>query len=78
MTVCSSRRGWMSVVSGIVLAAGAVGSASAQSLNDLPKELQALYTGTNPVGPSAYDDFKMPAKPWKWCHSESTWAIPGG
>lgn len=38
----------------------------------LPGELKALYDGaTDNLQPSAYDNFKMPAKPWKWCHSES-------
>ncbi len=38
----------------------------------LPGELKALYDGaTDNLQPSAYDTFKMPAKPWKWCHSES-------
>ncbi len=38
----------------------------------LPDELKALYDGaTDNLQPSAYDNFKAPAKPWKWCHSES-------
>lgn len=38
----------------------------------LPDELKALYDGaTDNLQPSAFDNFKMPAKPWKWCHSES-------
>lgn len=50
--------------------------AAAQSIDALPAELKALYTDAIPVGPSAYDDFKMPAKPWKWCHSESYMGNP--
>ncbi|MFO1035305.1 MAG: substrate-binding domain-containing protein [Geminicoccaceae bacterium] len=49
---------------------------AAQSIDALPPELKALYTDSIPVGPSAYDDFKMPAKPWKWCHSESYMGNP--
>jgi ribose transport system substrate-binding protein len=38
----------------------------------LPDELKALYVdASQELMPSAYDDFKMPPKPWKWCHSES-------
>lgn len=41
-------------------------------LATLPDELRALYSGVeSSVQPSAYDGFKMPAKPWKWCYSES-------
>ncbi len=55
---------------------GAAGKASAEGLSDLPENLQSLYTDSIPVGPSAYDDFQMPAKPWKWCHSESYMGNP--
>ena len=38
----------------------------------LPEDLKPLYIGaTSVVLPSAYDNFKAPAAPWKWCHSES-------
>ncbi|MFL5332767.1 MAG: substrate-binding domain-containing protein, partial [Geminicoccaceae bacterium] len=50
--------------------------AKAQSIDTLRPELKALYTSSIPVGPSAFDDFKMPAKPWKWCHSESYMGNP--
>jgi ribose transport system substrate-binding protein len=41
-------------------------------LASLPPELAPLYEGIIiPPKPSAYDNFKMPAKPWHWCHSES-------
>jgi ribose transport system substrate-binding protein len=44
----------------------------AAALATLPPELQALYVGAEKnVQPSAFDGFKMPPKPWKWCHSES-------
>ena len=43
----------------------------AAALATLPPELQGLYVGAEKnVQPSAYDGFKMPPKPWKWCHSE--------
>jgi ribose transport system substrate-binding protein len=38
----------------------------------LPDSLKQLYVGNaDELMPSAYDNFKPPAKPWKWCHSES-------
>src|SRR3712207_5263161 len=61
---------------GLALAALAAAPARAQSVDALPAELKSLYTENIPVGPSAYDDFKMPAKPWKWCHSESYMGNP--
>jgi ribose transport system substrate-binding protein len=61
---------------GVALAVLAGSPAIAQSIDALPPELKALYTENIPVGPSAYDDFKMPAKPWKWCHSESYMGNP--
>lgn len=45
-------------------------------LGALPQNLQALYTDAVEVGPSAYGDFKAPAKPWRWCHSESYMGNP--
>lgn len=60
----------------MALAVLAAVPAFAQSIDALPPELKALYTENIPVGPSAYDDFKMPAKPWKWCHSESYMGNP--
>jgi ribose transport system substrate-binding protein len=52
-------------------------SAGAQAANEslldgLPDNLKSLYEGaTENLQPSAYDNFKMPPPPWKWCHSES-------
>lgn len=38
----------------------------------LPPGLAVLYQGTaSKIQPSAYDGFAPPAKPWRWCHSES-------
>ncbi|MFV0411281.1 MAG: substrate-binding domain-containing protein [Paracoccus sp. (in: a-proteobacteria)] len=45
-------------------------------LGALPADIQALYTDPVEVGPSAYDDFTPPPKPWKWCHSESYMGNP--
>jgi ribose transport system substrate-binding protein len=60
----------MGMVSAAVPGARAAGSADL--LGTLPPALQALYPGAEDhVMPSAYDDFKPPAKPWKWCYSES-------
>lgn len=58
-----------------VLLAGTAAAAHAEepkSFSSLPPELKALYVGVeDTLQPSAYDGFKMPPKPWKWCHSES-------
>jgi ribose transport system substrate-binding protein len=41
-------------------------------VSTLPAQLQALYVDTAAkLQPSAYDNFKTPEGPWKWCHSES-------
>jgi len=56
----------------LLLPATLAHAATPALLDQLPASLQLLYTGeTNLVQPSAYDHFKMPPKPWKWCHSES-------
>src|SRR5215213_324025 len=69
---------YRSLLAGLAAASATLvpGQAKAQSIDALPPELKALYTDTIPVGPSAFDDFKMPAKPWKWCHSESYMGNP--
>lgn len=47
-------------------------AANENLLEGLPDNLKPLYEGaTENLQPSAYDNFKMPAPPWKWCHSES-------
>jgi ribose transport system substrate-binding protein len=47
-------------------------AANENLLEGLPDNLKPLYEGaTDTLQPSAYDNFKMPAAPWKWCHSES-------
>ncbi|WP_159711825.1 substrate-binding domain-containing protein [Geminicoccus flavidas] len=79
MTAHGARRTWLAALgglAGLALVTGMADGAAAQSLADLPEELQALYTDGIPVGPSAYDEFQMPAKPWRWCHSESYMGNP--
>ncbi|GKX36214.1 MAG: ribose ABC transporter substrate-binding protein [Rhizobiaceae bacterium MnEN-MB40S] len=51
---------------------GAASAEAPEAFNTLPPELKALYDGVeDTLQPGAYDGFKMPEKPWKWCHSES-------
>ena len=41
-------------------------------IEGLPPELKAQYDGApQTILPSSLDAFTPPAKPWKWCHSES-------
>ena len=41
-------------------------------IGGFPAELKAQYDGApQKILPSAWDNFAAPAKPWKWCHSES-------
>jgi ribose transport system substrate-binding protein len=62
---------------GLLAALVAGGLQAARAANEdliagLPPELKQLYDGaTANLQPSAYDGFQTPAKPWKWCHSES-------
>ena len=54
------------------LLSGAAQAANEDLLKGLPDNLMSLYEGdTETLQPSAYDNFNMPAPPWKWCHSES-------
>ena len=74
-----TRRDLKGCAVGVTLAAGlfaSVGGAAAVDLppafETLPPEMQVLYEGVEEtVQPAAYDNFALPAKPWKWCHSES-------
>ena len=53
-------------------ASGALAQDVAGTIAGLPPELKAQYDGApQKVLPSAWDNFKPAAKPWKWCHSES-------
>ena len=63
---------WLAFAATAVLgSANAARADGAAALATLPPDLQALYVGVEgSVQASAYDGFKMPAKPWKWCHSE--------
>lgn len=76
----TNRRRRLGAAATIVLLSGlmAPGAALAEepgvpeSFSTLKPDVQALYEGVeNTLKPGAYDDFKAPAKPWKWCHSES-------
>lgn len=78
MQLKSKRNGTRRALAAIGLIAGAVTfcrcaeAANEALLNGLPDNLKSLYEGaTENLQPSAYDNFKMPAPPWKWCHSES-------
>src|SRR5215475_11235368 len=60
------------IVAAIALATTALAANASELTQNLPPELQSLYEGaTQTIAKSPYDGFKMPAKPWKWCHSES-------
>src|SRR5579883_154552 len=62
----------VSLAGAVAIAGGAAKAANENLLEGLPDNLKALYEGeTSTLQPSAYDNFKMPAQPWKWCHSES-------
>ncbi len=58
---------------GCIVALGTGAKAANENLLEgLPDNLKSLYEGqTDTLQPSAYDSFKMPSAPWKWCHSES-------
>ena len=55
-----------------IVAAAPARAGDASLIAGLPDPLKVLYDGaTDNLQPSAYDGFAAPAKPWKWCHSES-------
>ena len=57
---------------GGLVAPHAAQAGNEQLLDVLPPSLKSLYDGdTANLQPSAYNDFHPPAKPWKWCYSES-------
>ena len=67
-------------INGLLAATALVLSAQATQAQDavatvvsgLPEPLKAQYeSAPQKVLPSAWDGFTAPAKPWKWCHSES-------
>src|SRR5579864_1496504 len=68
-----SRRSLLLATAALVGALNYASFAHADDLTaGLPDDLKKLYVGaTSALAPSAYDNFKTPAAPWKWCHSES-------
>lgn len=73
-----TQRKTIQLTGALALASVLMGSSAAMSENvpeafsTLPSDVQALFEGIeSTVQASAYDDFRMPEKPWKWCHSES-------
>ncbi len=62
------------MASTLVMLAGPAAAQDAKSA--LPADLQALYTDAVEVQPAQLGDFKAPAKPWRWCHSESYMGNP--
>ena len=54
----------------------AYADARSDALQALPENVRALYTEAVDVAPAALTDFKAPAKPWRWCHSESYMGNP--
>lgn len=74
----STTRPWLSCLATLAVTMGAITGGAVQAaelpaaFETLPPEIKALYEGVEEtVQAGAYDDFKMPPKPWKWCHSES-------
>ena len=54
----------------------ALADARSDALKALPENVRALYTDPVDVAPADFADFKTPAKPWRWCHSESYMGNP--
>ncbi|WP_276121976.1 substrate-binding domain-containing protein [Pararhizobium qamdonense] len=54
----------------------AYADARSDELQALPENARALYTDAVDVGAAQFADFKAPAKPWRWCHSESYMGNP--
>jgi ribose transport system substrate-binding protein len=72
MGVAAVKRIALASAAGLALAFAAGSAQAAGPTDSLPPQLKALYDGApQTVTKSAYDDFKLPPKPWKWCHSES-------
>lgn len=69
----------LSLLAAALLSSAAVpayADARSDALQSLPENVRALYTEAVEVGPAALGDFKAPAKPWRWCHSESYMGNP--
>lgn len=54
----------------------ALADARSDALQALPENVRALYTDAVDVAPAQLGEFKAPAKPWRWCHSESYMGNP--
>lgn len=72
-SICLTTMGFAAIS---LAAPAALAQDRAALLGALPADIQALYTDPVEVGPSGYDDFTPPPKPWKWCHSESYMGNP--
>ena len=69
----------LSLLAAVMLSSAAVpayADARSDALQALPENVRALYTEAVDVAPAAFTDFKAPAKPWRWCHSESYMGNP--
>jgi ribose transport system substrate-binding protein len=65
-------RGLLAATALVSLATAAGAQDVSGVIGGLPADLKAQYDGApQKVLPSAWDNFAPPAKPWKWCHSES-------
>lgn len=65
-------KGAAAIVGALLSGTAAVSADTPAAFDTLAPEVQALFAGIeDTVQASAYDGFKMPEKPWKWCHSES-------
>ncbi|AOF93912.1 substrate-binding domain-containing protein [Sinorhizobium sp. RAC02] len=69
----------LSLLAAALLSSAAVpaySDARSDALQALPENVRALYTDAVDVAQGALADFKAPAKPWRWCHSESYMGNP--
>jgi ribose transport system substrate-binding protein len=68
----SLTRGLFAATAILSLTTGVQAADVKSVINGLPDLLKAQYDGApQQILPSAWDKFTPPAKPWKWCHSES-------
>ena len=60
------------VIGASLVASAAVAAELPPAFDTLPDNIKELYVGVeDTVQAAAFDDFALPPKPWKWCHSES-------
>ena len=65
-------RGLLAATALVSIATAATAQDVSGVIGGLPADLKAQYEGApQKILPSAWDNFAPPAKPWKWCHSES-------